>query len=70
MYKLQEDDELYKKQCRDWDPILQWFNERYGTDVKKTRDIMAPTVSPGTTMAITKHLLSYNEIAMHGNLVI
>lgn len=53
-------------QCTEWDPILQWFNKRFETDVQKTRDIMAPTINPASKMLITKHLLSYDHIAMHG----
>jgi len=61
-----EDDELYKVQCRDWDPVIKWFNERYGTELKKCRDISSPVVAAGTKMNITKHLLSYDLTSMHG----
>lgn len=61
-----EDDDLYQLQCAEWDPVLDWFNQRFGTDVQKTRDIMAPTISASTKMLITKQLLSYDSVAMHG----
>lgn len=63
---MQEDDELYRIQCRDWDPIIKWFNERYETDLKKSRDIASPVVAAGSKMNITKHLLSYDLTSMHG----
>lgn len=66
LFHTGEDDELYDMQVEQWDPVLAWFNQRFGTDVKKTRDIMAPTISPGTRMLITKHLLSYDLVSMHG----
>ena len=57
---------MYKVQCKDWDPIISWFNEKYDADVSKARDIMAPTISSRTKMAVVKHLMSYDEVAMHG----
>lgn len=62
----QEDDELYKVQCRDWDPVINWFNDRYETNLTKSRDISAPAMPVDTKMNITKHLLSYDLTSMHG----
>lgn len=57
-------------QCADWDPVIKWFNERYGTELKKNRDIVPPSVHPATKMLVTKHLLSYDVTAMHGKCLI
>lgn len=65
-FNYQEDDELYKVQCKDWDPVIAWFNHRYETDLKKSRDISSPVPASGTKMNITKHLLSYDLTSMHG----
>lgn len=65
-YDGNDDDDLYEFQCAEWDPVRDWFNQRFGTDIQRTRDIMAPTISAGTRMAITKHLLSYDAVSMHG----
>lgn len=53
-------------QCKDWDPVIAWFNQRYETDLKKSCDISSPVVPSGTKMNITKHLLSYDLTTMHG----
>lgn len=65
-YSYQKDDELYQTQCNQWDPIIEWFNGRYGTEIEKCRDIVAPPMKPGTQMKISKHLLSHNLAALHG----
>lgn len=59
-------DELYKVQCAEWDPIINWFNERYQVDIEKSCDITQPKISAKTRMNISKHFLSYDEAAMQG----
>lgn len=53
-------------QVAEWDPIIEWFNERFEADIEKTCDITQPKVSAKTRMNVSKHLLSYNDAAMHG----
>lgn len=63
---LQDVEDLYKLECAEWDPIIEWFNERYEVDIQKSCDIQQPKVSAKTRMNISKHLLSYNDASMHG----
>jgi hypothetical protein len=63
---LQEEDELHELQLQEWQPILNWFCERYKVKLEATRDISAPTISQETKSVLTKHLLSYNFWAVHG----
>lgn len=56
---------MYKQQCADWDPIIAWFNERFGADVEKVCDISQPVISARTKMSISKHLMSYDDSTMH-----
>lgn len=55
---------MYKFQCAEWDPMIDWFNERYETDVVKSRDIQQPFMSEKAKMIMSRHLLSYNEDAL------
>lgn len=57
---------MYQLQCAEWDPIIDWFNDRYQTDLQKSCDITQPQISATTKMNISKQLLSYNESTMHG----
>lgn len=57
---------MYKLQCAEWDPIIEWFNDRYETDVQKSCDITQPKICAKTRMNISKQLLSYNDYTMHG----
>lgn len=61
-----KNDELYEFQCTEWDPIIDWFNNRYETDIQKCRNIYANEMKPGTQMKISKHLMSHNISALHG----
>lgn len=53
-------------QLAEWDPIIEWFNERFEADLVKSCDITQPKISAKTRMNLSKHLLSYNDSTMHG----
>lgn len=61
----QDIEELYKLQCAEWDPIINWFNERFDANVEKVCDITQPKIAGNTKMNLSKHLLSYDEQTMH-----
>lgn len=66
LFQSSEEDDLYRMQTKEWDPIIRWFNERYHVAMDKTRDISTPTVSQEIKMNISKYLMSYNENSLHG----
>ncbi|KAK3908623.1 ATP synthase mitochondrial F1 complex assembly factor 2 [Frankliniella fusca] len=57
---------LYDMQVREWNPIIDWVNEKFGVDLQPTRDIGSPHVSDESKAVIQRHLLSYNDWAIHG----
>ena len=59
-------DELYKLQSQKWDPIIQWFCDRYQVDITKTQSIKAPIIPLQTKITLMKYLLSYNYNAVQG----
>lgn len=63
---LQESEELYKLQCESWDPVIQWFCDRFQTDIMKTQSISAPVISQKTRDVLTRHFDSYNYQAIQG----
>lgn len=65
LFQSGEEDALYGVQTKEWDPLIQWFNERYSVDMAKNRDIQPVTVSSEIRMNIGKYLMSYNEPSLH-----
>lgn len=61
---------MYNLQKNRWDPLIQWFCDRFQVDIIKTCSIEAPKVTLDTKDVITKHLLSYNFEAIHGKMII
>lgn len=53
-------------QVREWNPIINWFNERFGVNIQPSRDIGGPSISDTDKGKIQRHLLSYNDWAVHG----
>lgn len=61
-----DEESLHALQRNEWDPIIQWFNERYGTNLQKTMDITPPNVSAEDKMKISKYLLSHSDEVLNG----
>lgn len=65
IFQSEKDDDLYAMQKKDWDPVIQWFNERYSVKMEKNRDLDTPVVSEEIRLRIGKHLMSYDEASLH-----
>jgi ATP synthase mitochondrial F1 complex assembly factor 2 len=57
---------LFQMQSEKWDPLIEWFNKRYDTELAKTVDISPPTFPAGAKMSIAKYLNSHNLTTLHG----
>ncbi|KAF5281573.1 hypothetical protein FQA39_LY05108 [Lamprigera yunnana] len=66
LFQSHENDDLYKLQVEEWDPVIQWFCNRFQVDLQKSRSMNAPTINMDTKTTISKHLLSYNFDSVHG----
>ncbi|KAF5273589.1 hypothetical protein FQR65_LT04587 [Abscondita terminalis] len=66
LFQSHEDDELYKLQVEEWDPVIQWFCDKFRVNLKKSRDMNAPIINTDTKSTISRHLLSYNFACVHG----
>lgn len=66
LFQYDDEKDLHDLQRNEWDPIIEWFNERYGTNLKKTMDITPPNVSAEDKMKISKYLLSHGDEVLHG----
>lgn len=68
LFQYDDEKDLKDLQKNEWDPMIAWFNERYGTKLKKTMAMTPPQISAEDKMKISKYLLSYSEEILHGNL--
>ncbi|XP_063232897.1 ATP synthase mitochondrial F1 complex assembly factor 2 [Bacillus rossius redtenbacheri] len=66
LFQSTEQDELYQLQLERWQPVLEWFCERYSVQLVASRDITMPAVTDETRATLRSHLLSYNMWAVHG----
>lgn len=63
---FKEEDELYEIQVKEWDPIIQWFCDKFKVDLSKNRGFDATSINDSTKGLLIRHLLSYNVETMHG----
>ncbi|XP_055381971.1 ATP synthase mitochondrial F1 complex assembly factor 2 [Condylostylus longicornis] len=66
LFQSEDEKDLKKLQKKEWDPIIEWFNKRYDTDLQKTTDFSSPKMSADDKMKISKYLNSYNDEILHG----
>lgn len=66
LFHNQAETGLYKLQMEHWDPMLEWFNERYNTNLVKTNDISPPVVPANAKMQIANYLTSHSMTTLHG----
>lgn len=55
-----EEEELKLLQEQNWDPVLEWFNKRFGANLIVSNDLMPPPITSESRAALAKHLLSYD----------
>nr|CAH7764416.1 unnamed protein product [Callosobruchus chinensis] len=61
-----EDEKLLELQVNEWDPLIEWFNKRFGVHLKKSSQMDVPPVSDQDKTALSKYLMSYNFAAVNG----
>ncbi|KAK8725760.1 hypothetical protein OTU49_010466 [Cherax quadricarinatus] len=53
-------------QAKEWDPVLDWFNRRFETDLKPCDGILVVDIPESTRETIRRYLLSYDIWAVNG----
>lgn len=66
LFHHSEEPNLVQLQTEKWDPLIEWFNKRYDTELKKTTDITPPVFPANAKMQIAGYLNSYNLKTLHG----
>jgi ATP synthase F1 complex assembly factor 2 len=66
LYYNKDEPNLYNMQVEQWDPIIEWFNKRYDTDIQKTESISPPKFPANAKMVIGKYLRSHSLETLHG----
>lgn len=66
LFHEQAQPELFQLQTEQWDPVIEWFNKRYDTELVKTVDISPPVYPANAKMQIAGYLKSYNLETLHG----
>jgi len=60
------DSDWVTEQEKKWDPIVNWFCERYGVVIEPSTLITGPVITNEAREMIQKHLYSYNTWILHG----
>lgn len=63
-YRMLDPPELIKFQQANWDPLVDWFRNRYSVQIETTTGLMMPKLPEQTTEVIHGQLMSYNIWAL------
>lgn len=66
LFQSEEEKDLFELQKNEWDPVIEWFNKRFDTNVQKTHTISPPSVSDVDKMKISKYFLSHTDDVLYG----
>ena len=66
LFHNKSEENLYQLQIEQWDPLIEWFNKRYSTELEKTTDISPPVLPSGAKMQIANYLKSHSLSSLHG----
>lgn len=53
-------------QHQKWDPVLEWFQERYNVKQEISHGLEPPPVTAETKAVLARHFLSYDFAALTG----
>lgn len=70
LFQCEGEADLLQLQCSEWDPLIDWFNKRYETDLRKTANITPPQISERDKQIVQRYLQSYDEQVLHGKFTI
>ena len=63
---FQQSEELNTLQVKEWDPILEWFNEKFDADIKPCAGLFGADIPDSVRETIRRYLLSYDVWAVNG----
>ncbi|RWS21316.1 ATP synthase subunit gamma-like protein [Leptotrombidium deliense] len=63
---MSEPTEFVELQKQKWDPLLDWFRNRFQCNISATDELISKPVDPMTKAVLSKHLNSYNIWTLTG----
>ena len=55
-YRVEDPVDLHERQIKRWDPLLEWFESRFGVAPEPTTGLMAGNPPEATRVAVSEYL--------------
>ncbi|XP_056325220.1 ATP synthase mitochondrial F1 complex assembly factor 2 [Danio aesculapii] len=65
-YRVEEPPGLVELQTNEWDPVMNWIEQRYNVVIGSSASIMGPQISEETKETFHQHLNSFNFWSLTG----
>uniref|UniRef100_A0A673W0Z1 ATP synthase mitochondrial F1 complex assembly factor 2 n=1 Tax=Salmo trutta TaxID=8032 RepID=A0A673W0Z1_SALTR len=66
VYRVEEPPSLVELQNNEWDPVLNWIEDRYNVVIGSSTSILGPEIPQATMDTFRQHLGSYNFWSLTG----
>ncbi|XP_062999322.1 ATP synthase mitochondrial F1 complex assembly factor 2 isoform X2 [Elgaria multicarinata webbii] len=63
-YRVEEPPALVELQRNEWDPVIEWAENRYDVAIGSSTSILGPSIPQSTKDTFVSHLASYNSWAL------
>ncbi|XP_076308879.1 ATP synthase mitochondrial F1 complex assembly factor 2-like isoform X2 [Tachypleus tridentatus] len=65
-YRVNEPERLKQLQKDKWDPVIDWFQQRYQVELKVSNSLLVPVIPQQTKETLQRHLFSFSDWALLG----
>ncbi|XP_051877836.1 ATP synthase mitochondrial F1 complex assembly factor 2 [Pristis pectinata] len=65
-YRVEEPPGLVELQKNEWDPVVEWIENRYNVEIGSSTNILGPNIPKESKETFKQHLSSYNFWALIG----
>ncbi|XP_076314628.1 ATP synthase mitochondrial F1 complex assembly factor 2-like [Tachypleus tridentatus] len=65
-YRVNEPERLKQLQKDKWDPVIDWFQQRYQVELKVSKSLLVPVIPQQTKETLQRHLFSFSDWALLG----
>ncbi|CAG0879530.1 unnamed protein product [Darwinula stevensoni] len=66
LFHSEEPEELLELQKKEWDPIIQWFQEKFCSSIESSSMISCPLIPIKDLETLRAYLMAYNDWALQG----
>jgi ATP synthase F1 complex assembly factor 2 len=66
LYRQEEQEDLFALQSKEWDPLVNWFNQRFCTKLQPSTSLDPPSLPPSLLSSVSLYLSQLDNWTLQG----